>query len=156
MEEMMSPEPIVLSSFVNDLIAMPSDGATAYFNRSTGDIHVFVIEIRIVERDEPTGCHINPEELQVKASPDYLLLPDKFEIDERHMIKRFCASIDDYYVRDRLFDSFHGKGKFRRFKNALDQFNLQQDWYAFQENEYKKVAIRWLELNEVPYIDDMD
>jgi hypothetical protein len=118
MEEKMSPEPIVLSSFVNDLIAMPSDGATAYLNRNTGDIYVFVVEITIVGKDEPTSWHMDPEELRVKSSPDYLLLPDKFEIDERHMIKRFCASIDDYYVRDRLFESFHGKGKFRRFKNA--------------------------------------
>jgi len=73
----------------------------------------------------------------------------------RHLIPHyFCYSIADDEMRSLLLDKIHGAGAFRRFKDAIHQFGLAEDWYRFRDRALKEIAIGWLETNHVAYTDD--
>jgi hypothetical protein len=43
-----------------------------------------------------------------------------------------------------------------RFKNAIDQFRLREDWFDFKKQAYKELAVDWLEEHDIPYQDDIE
>ena len=87
-------------------------------------------------------------------SKDYIELPDDFEINEYHMMQHFIDSISDNKIAQTLSISIKGSGAFQRFKEHLFQFGIQEQWFKFKNNEYKKLAIQWCEENKVDYIED--
>ena len=40
-----------------------------------------------------------------------------------------------------------GHGAFRRFKDTVYDFGLDKEWYEFQAEAYKRIAIKWCEEN---------
>ena len=40
---------------------------------------------------------------------------------------------------------------FRRFKDALQMNDIEDDWYSFRQEALQKIAIDWLEANKIPY-----
>jgi hypothetical protein len=160
----MSKIPISLSILVDELQAVPSSGR-AYLNRVSGEIVTLLGEDMDIDADLEEGdltddndwhYDLLKERQRVLSSSDFLPLPDRFEIDEHHMMQRFCYTLDDYLIRDKLMKSIHKKGSFRRFKNAIDEFQLREDWFEFKALGYKEAAVSWLDEHEIPYEDDLD
>jgi hypothetical protein len=54
-------------------------------------------------------------------------------------------------ARDQLNHAMHGKGAFRRFKDTVIDLGIDQDWYAWRDAAYRKLAIEWCEDNNVKY-----
>ncbi len=50
--------------------------------------------------------------------------------------------IIDHELRGLLLDKIRGAGAFRRFKNAIHQFGMAQDWYTFRDRVLKEIALR--------------
>jgi hypothetical protein len=63
-------------------------------------------------------------------------------------------SIEYSELRARLLDRIHGRRAFRRFKDAVHEYGLAEEWYQFRENALKEIAKRWLEAHHLPYTDD--
>jgi len=80
-------------------------------------------------------------------------LPSKYEIDEYKMVKDFCLTIKDVKIQNILMITIEGKGAFRRFKDAVIEFNIEMDWYSFRDRRYKYLAIEWCQNNDIEYID---
>jgi hypothetical protein len=93
---------------------------------------------------------------EVLESEDYLELPSHFEIHDYAIMEDFCAAYPNEAISEDLLDLIRGSGAFRRFKNYINRHSIEQDWYSFQENAYKKIATEWLEENGIAYTDDMD
>ena len=83
---------------------------------------------------------------EVINSDDYLPLPSKFEIHEYNIIEEFCYSVVD--------DKIRGRGAFSRFKNAIRMNRIEEEWYRFRQEELEKIAIDWLEANQISYTKD--
>jgi hypothetical protein len=45
-----------------------------------------------------------------------------------------------------------GSGAFRRFKNAIYSIGADKAWYQFRQAEIEKIAIEWVEEQQIPYI----
>jgi hypothetical protein len=90
------------------------------------------------------------------SDPDYLQLPSQFEIHEYEIIERFCLSIPDDKVSDVLLRKIRGSGAFRRFKDTIYQYSIENDWFVYRDEAYKEIAIAWLESNGIAYSDDMN
>jgi hypothetical protein len=88
-------------------------------------------------------------------SDDYLELPSHFEIHDYAIMEDFCAAYPNEAMSEDLLDLIRGSGAFRRFKNYINRHGIEQDWYSFHDNAYKKIAIEWLEENGIAYTDDM-
>jgi hypothetical protein len=134
-----------------DAMGYQSDELSAYVECATGRVVVISEEaIRDAENatgDEPGG---GPEELAdaqaiLRKPDDYVALPDRLEIDEYGMMVDFAAGIDSATVRGELQESMHGRGPFRRFKDAAHRLGALDAWYAYRDQRYEDVARAWCE-----------
>jgi hypothetical protein len=47
-----------------------------------------------------------------------------------------------------------GRGAFRNFKDAIHMHGIEEEWYRFRQEELEKIAIDWLEANQISYTQD--
>lgn len=85
---------------------------------------------------------------------DYIPLPSSFDIHEYHIMERFCLSITDDKLRDTMSGSIRGRGAFRRFKDNMRRYNIEEDWYKYRDEALKQIAIEWCEENDIDFTDE--
>jgi hypothetical protein len=143
---------------VVDEMDVLSDEHSAFLNRHTGELVTLSREeLSTAEEDDDIADY--PEwqrEMIIKAkevieSDDYLPLPSKFDIHEYHIMEEFCWSIADDKIRGTFLDKIKGQGAFRGFKDAIHMNEMEDEWYCFRQGELEKIAIDWLEANQIPY-----
>lgn len=78
-------------------------------------------------------------------------LPSKFDIHEYGIMEEFIWSLPEGKVQDTLERAVRGKGAFRRFKDTLYRFDMEQQWYDFQAEKYQEIAMEWCEENGFGY-----
>jgi hypothetical protein len=146
---------------VVDALDLPSCEWTAYLNTTTGQIITISDEDRrLVEED------VDPEELpewQLNALPEIrkslqaleegrlLALPDKFEIHEWDIMRRFADCRDDPKQQEELTASIHGSGAFRRFHDCVRSLGVQEEWFRFRDETMQQIAKDWLSARGIPY-----
>jgi hypothetical protein len=152
---------ISLRDFVGEM-QMLSDEHHAYLNKVTGEFIVISDDdFRMAESGETDELAEWQDEVvqdakKVLSSDDYLEIPSKFDIHEYEIMERFCLSIPDVEVSDVLLGEIRGSGAFRRFKDTIYHYGIEQDWFKFRDDAYKEIAISWLESNGLPYKDDLN
>lgn len=72
-------------------------------------------------------------------------LPSKIDIHEYRIMESFIYHLPEGRTQDVLEGAIRGKGAFRRFKDTLRRFGIEQQWYDFQEAAYEEKAIEWCE-----------
>ena len=154
------PLPVNLKDVVNEM-QMASDELTPYINRKTGElITVTDDELRLAEdsqsdEDLPDWqAETLPKVREVLDSPDFIALPDRFEIDEWSIMRHFSSGQPNPAHRDELLDAIHGRGAFRMFKMTLDRLKLREEWFRFRDDALETIAIDFLELHDIPYTRD--
>ena len=133
-------------SVVIDAIEMADDTYTYFLDMETGECVMLADEL-------VTGLDNEGLEDEIDNNPDrFLRLPTKFEINEYHIMEEFIWSLDDVKKAEKLEIAVSGKGAFRRFKDTIYNMGIEQQWYGYQANIYKKIAIEWCRDNQVEYI----
>ena len=167
---------VSLRDLVDELQMLPNEG-TAYLHKVTGKIITVTdddIETVVAmdsEFDEviEEGDDVIIEEVsdlqtefyeEVKkvllSDPDYLKLPSRFDIHEYAIMERFCLSLPDGKVSDVLLRKIRGSGAFRKFKDTIYPYGIENDWFTYRDEAYKEIAIAWLESKDIAYVDDMN
>lgn len=139
-----------------------SDECTAYLNKNTGKV-VFITdeEFRAAEDNEPIENfpeweHENIEiAKEILETDNYIHLPNKFDINEYSIMERFCLSIKDNEISNIMYNSIKGLGAFRRFKENIYRYNIQDDWYSYRDAAIKEIAIEWCEYNNLEFIEEL-
>ncbi|MEN8179102.1 MAG: UPF0158 family protein [Pseudomonadota bacterium] len=154
-------KPISLQSVVDEM-GVFGDEMTAYINKKTGEL--FTVgdeEARLIEDGDEDDDFIPewqkqilPKVREVLESNDFIPLPDKFEIHEYSIMERFCLSVEDNDLRDKLLNTIHGRGAFHRFKDIIHRKEIQDDWYSYRNAVMKKIAADFLEAEEITFVDD--
>lgn len=70
-------------------------------------------------------------------------LPSKYDIHEYSIMERFIWSLPEGQMQNSLENAIRGRGAFRRFKDAIIRYGIEQDWYDYQEEAYRKIAMEW-------------
>ena len=155
---------VSLRDVVGEMLIL-SDESHAYVHKVTGEvISVTNNDLANVENDadwrKEAESKLEQEYFgkveKVFFSDEYLELPDKFEIHEYDIMKRFCLSIPNEEISNELLDKISTSGVFRRFKNTISRYEIENDWYKFRDEVYKGIAISWLKINGFAYTDDMN
>lgn len=166
---------VSLRDLVGELQILPNE-ATAYLNKVTGKlITVTEDDVAMVEMDSEfeeameegyddiggEGSDLETQYAQevrraLAADPDYLKLPNRFEIHEYEIMERFCLAFPDDTLSDVLLEKIRGSGAFRRFKDTIYQYGIENDWFQFRDEACREIAIAWLESNGIAYSDDMN
>jgi hypothetical protein len=149
---------IVSLSDVIEQMELTTDEATAYINRKTGELITLTHE-EVALTEDPGEAEAAPQwqkELlpkarEVMASEDYIPLPSKFEIHEWSIMERFARSLTDAAVSDELDAALHGRGAFRRFKDAVHRLGIADEWYRFRDATLEEIAIEFLEAHGIAY-----
>ena len=140
---------------------LPNDEWTAYLNRRTGELVTVTDEEASAVEDEADADDVGDcgiEHLQkvreVLASPEFLPLPTKFDLDEYRIMERFCLQVEDSAARDDLLRAIKGSGAFGRFKAMAQRHGLIDPWYAWRDRAFEEIAVAWLEENGIGYSRD--
>jgi Uncharacterised protein family (UPF0158) len=149
---------IVSLSAVIEQMDLVTDEATAYINRKTGELITLTDEEVALAEDPDAAAHapqwqkdILPKVREILASEDFLPLPGKFEIHEWSIMERFARSLTDAAVGDELDAALHGRGAFRRFKDAVRRLEIADEWYRFRDAALEEIAVEFLDAHGIAY-----
>lgn len=81
-------------------------------------------------------------------------LPTKYDIHEYSIMERFVWSLPEGVMQETLASAISGKGAFRRFKDAVYEFGIEQQWFDFQASKYREIAIKWCGARGFSYNED--
>ena len=151
------PLPVNLQDVVAEMEAL-SDEHKAYINRKTGElITITDEEAQLAEDSESEDdlpdwqMEMLPKVREVLGSPDFIPLPDRFEIDEWTIMRHFAESQSNPEHREDLLSAIRGRGAFPLFKSLLPRLNLREEWFRFRAEALERIASDFLEVNGVPY-----
>ena len=85
------------------------------------------------------------------ASEDkYLKLPGKYEVNDYEIMEAFCLQLPPSKSQEFL-SAIRGRGAFRRFRHMLEDSLLLEQWYRFEQEAQREIALAWCSENKVQY-----
>ncbi|MEH7126526.1 UPF0158 family protein [Bacillus sp. JJ1773] len=130
-----------------------------FLSIKTGEIIVVTSDdLRAAEDEEPFDHLPDWEQEDRKVANDvvenfenYKELPTKYELNEYEMLEDFCLTVSDQRKQDILLNVIKGKGAFRRFKDKIIDFEIEDKWYSYREERIKQIAIEWCLDNNINF-----
>ena len=145
--------PVKLTEVVSAM-DMQTDDCCAFLNKGSGEVIVVSGHSDDVEMwDEHFAAELRDGQAVVDylfESKDWVELPSKFDIHDWDMMRRFSDS-QAGEVREVLLEAIHGRGAFRMFRSAVHNLSMQDEWYAYRDSEYEKLAVECLEEHSIPF-----
>lgn len=132
--------PVITISDLADHFDSCIDDGKLYLNTKTGDVYYRY------EFYEDQSDNID------LTSPDIVELPAKYEFNEYHVIENFSTTYPNPHVAEQLSSLIEGKGAFRRFKEAIYRFDIEEEWYDFRFHALQQMLIEWCDKNLLSYI----
>ncbi len=83
-----------------------------------------------------------------------LVLPDRFDIHEWELMKRFANDVEDVDASTELLSAIHGTGAFRFFKATVARLGMRDAWFGYRDQALRELAREWLEANEIGYTEE--
>jgi hypothetical protein len=87
--------------------------------------------------------------LGAKDEGRYVLLPEKYDIDEYRMMESFAMSFKDKNQREKLLIAIQGKGAFGRFKNTVEYLGVSDSWYRYRDEQYEAYIKDWIDYADI-------
>jgi len=148
-------------SDIIDGMESQSDESSSFLNKRTGEVVLMTdYAMRAAEDDEPIEDLPDWEQELVATAKeimaetgDYISLPTKFDINEYSIMERFCLSLENPELRDTFYGLIAGSGAFRRFKDALYRYGIENQWRTYRDNALKEIAIEWCQENDIEFDD---
>lgn len=158
--------PVSLDDVLEQL-HLQMDETTVYLHEETGELLMVqdrearkadaLAEGEIDEEDLPEWQQdVLPKVREAVHEPEWLALPSQWDIHDYEIMEKFCYSVEDDDHREQLLRAIRGRGAFRYFRDTADRLGLTEDWYAFRDQAYEDIAVRWLEAHDIPYVREED
>ena len=134
--------PSVKLEQVIEAIEMADDTSESFYDQETGEIvWVSSIAMDIAEQEEIY------ERLDEHG---FFRLPTQYDRHDYRIMEDFVSSLSPE-PRSHLSRVMHGQGAFRRFKDTVINIGLDNDWYKWRDDSYRKMAVEWCEEHEIEY-----
>jgi len=149
---------------LRDIIAaieFQMEESSSYLNVKTGAVVTVTDEDFGAAEDQgdldgyPTWQQENIKTAQeiLAHEESFIELPTKYDIHEYEIMEKFVLSLTNKTISDALYRAIKGKGAFRRFKDGIIRFDIEDDWYKYREAAIRQVAIDWCEHNQIEFLD---
>ncbi|MCK0473195.1 UPF0158 family protein [Halalkalibacter sp. APA_J-10(15)] len=120
-------------------------------------VTVSLDDLRVAEDDDSleglSGWQLDARKQAIHIwyhEEQYIELPVLEDYEEYQMIEDFCTDvIQPLHIRQDFLKAINGKGAFRRFKNKLIKYDLDEEWYAYRKQQLQKIALQWAEKNQI-------
>lgn len=157
-------KPVKLQDIIDEM-EVQMDECQKYLNTETGEIITVSSEdLGIAEESDENDDFSEYQDWQrdsINEALDvlmswgngkYIKLPDKWDIHEYSIMEAFCGSLSNERISNALFSVIQGRGAFRRFKDSIYRYGVDDAWYRFRDEALKKLAIEWCEHNNILYM----
>lgn len=151
------PLPIPLDDVARELDGLMVQ-STAFINRQTGEITVVTDdELSMVEEveEDPDFPGWQQEMLpmlrEIVSGDNWVALPNKFDIHEWEIMRRFADAVDDDRLSEELHRAIHGAGAFRMFRATIEDAGVREKWFAFKHEALREIAREALDELGLPY-----
>ena len=142
-----------------DGVDFDSDMSESFLNTKTGQVCMFTDEdLGAAESDVDLSdsaewyCEaITSAKHYLENQDDYLPLPRKYDFNEYRIIEKFIDRVVTSKQSERLSQSIHGKGAFRRFKTALEKLGLVDEWYKYRGQKLREFVEFWCKENNIDF-----
>lgn len=101
--------------------------------------------------DEERVIPYNPEDEIPYEPNEYIILPDRKDVDDYGNMERFIQKVGDDTIREWLSNAIRGRGAFRMFRAALERFHMLNEWYDYRDMCHRVTAMDWCEDNGIEY-----
>ena len=153
---------LVKLDYIIDGLESQSDESRSFLNKKSGEVVLIADEeLNAAEENEPIEDFPDWQQDQVRIAKeiiaetgDYITLPTKFDIDEYSIMERFCTSLDNQEIGDILCDLISGSGAFRRFKDAIYRYGIEDGWHSYRDDAIKEIAIEWCREHDIEFYAD--
>lgn len=153
-----STKTVDLQDVIEALELMPEEWS-GYVNRQTGEVlsipHDAFACLESDDEDESLLFEADETMValarEIESSTHFAKLPEKFEIHEWSIMRKFCDSVDNAEFRDQLLEAIHGSGAFRFFHSTLQRLGLRDTWFRYKGNAIEQIAINWLDSQNIPW-----
>ena len=133
---------------VIDAIETANDVFTYFYDTQTGETVYLQDELITGERNEELE-----EFIENSPRGRFLRSPTKYDIHEYSIMESFVESLPSGAARQELAHAIRGKGAFRRFKNGIYYHRIERQWFDYQAEAYREIAIRWCRDEEIEYVE---
>jgi len=142
-------------------IEIQFEESRSLLNIKTGEIVLVTSEDLRAAEDEKPFDHLPEWEQEnrmiaidvVENFENFIELPTKFEVNEYEIMENFCLIVSDQSKQESLLRAIKGKGAFRRFKDKIIDFEMEEQWYSYRDECFKQIAIEWCQENKINYIE---
>ena len=131
-------------SETRDALYDVSMGTSCYFNTKTNEI------LWYWDFNKEESTYTEEDEF----NDDIISMFNFYSKNDYDIMQNFIYHISNDSLRNELFNATKGKGAFYRFREIIDYRNITNDWYKFQDDEYKKIAEEWCTDNKIEYEKD--
>jgi len=136
-----------------------SEERHSFLDKRTGEVvSISDEEMQAAEDDEPIEDFPEWQQDSIQIAKDilaesdnYIGLPSQFDIHEYSIMEDFCWSIKDAETRDIFCSLIKDRGAFQRFKDAIHDYGIEDDWYKHRNDALKQVAIEWCQENSIQF-----
>ncbi len=136
-----------------------SDESSSFLDKTTGKVVLISdYEMCAAEDEDPIEDFPDWEQDLVRIAKEiidetgnYIDLPTKFDIHEYSIMEKFCLSLNDSEMSDTLYSSIKGSGAFGRFKDAIHEYDIADDWYKYRNDVLKEIAIEWCQEKGIEF-----
>lgn len=97
-----------------------------------------------------TGEYEENEKLEQLIEQDeegrFIPIPDRTSREGWEQMKKFILSLDnqDEKIQNLLLNTIQGKGAFGRFKDAMLEIDMLDQWYEYKNRQDRRETLRWL------------
>jgi Uncharacterised protein family (UPF0158) len=140
-----------------EALQMQFDETFTLLDLETGKVHTFMRdELNAAEEsDEDAEDDPEDEEWNLVHRATFLdrmvRLPDKDEVNEWSIMEQFSEDVGDDDLREELLAAIHGKGAFRYFKDTVQRYDLEKDWYEFRDGALREIAVGWCDAHRIAW-----
>ena len=131
-------------SQVRDTLYDVSMEASCYFNIKTNEI------LWHFDFNEEGSTYTEEDEF----NDDIISMFNFYTKNDYDIMQDFISNISNDSLRNELFNATRGKSAFHRFREITDYNNITDDWYKFQDSEYKKIVEEWCIDNKIEFEKD--
>jgi len=147
-----------------DAMSLQFDDSIQLLDRNTGEIFLVSDEdMRLAENSsidsdlsdlpawQKEAVRLALDVIMQAGTGKYIEIPAKWQINEYRIMEKFCSTISSERIQKNLYESIHGRGAFRKFKNEVCRLNVENAWYKYYEDELKKIALVWCDANKIDF-----
>ena len=142
--------PTVPLKLISDAIEMASDEWRQFLDIEEMEI-VSIPDDPYLFYDGKEAFEELTDKIDAEYRSRYFRLPDQYDIHEHSIMERFVWELPEGEMQNYLDNAIHRKGAFRRFKDGIRHYGIEQDWYDYLDEAHRKLAIEWCEDNGFRY-----